>query len=111
MIMTSCAKDEEADDSSSSSASAGPGTTASGTVEGNSDLSGTFNVSWGGATPSGGCIDNSYAISAFSFPSETKGIKYQFIITSSSTFTLSISTYSDASCSTITSYFNTMSKC
>ena len=54
MIMTSCAKDEEADDSSSSSVSAGPGTTASGTVEGNSDLSGTFGMSWGGATPSGG---------------------------------------------------------
>ena len=108
LIITSCAKDEEADDSSS--VSTGAGTTASGTVEGNSDLSGTFNVSWGGATPSGGCIDNSNAISAFSFPSETKGIKYQFIITSSSTFTLSISTYSDASCSTITSYFNVMSK-
>ena len=110
LIITSCAKDEEADDSSSSSESAGTGTTASGTIEGNSDLSGTFSMSAGGATPSGGCIDNSNAISAFSFPSETKGIKYQFIITSSSTFTLSISTYSDASCSTITSYFNVMSK-
>ena len=110
LIITSCAKDEEADDSSSSSASAGPGTTASGTVEGNSDLSGTFSMSWGGATPSGGCIDDSSAISAFNFPSETKGFKNQFIITSPTTFTKSLSTYSDSSCSTITSYFNTMSK-
>ena len=110
MIMTSCAKDEEADDSSSSSASAGPGTTASGTVEGNSDLSGTFSMSWGGATPSGGCIDDSSAISTFNFPSETKGYKNQFIVTSTTTFTRSLSTYSDSSCSTITSYFNTMSK-
>ena len=110
LIITSCAKDEEADDSSSSSESAGTGTTASGTIEGNSDLSGTFSMSAGGATPSGGCIDNSAYISAFNFPSETKGFKNQFIITSPTTFTKSLSTYSDTSCSTITSYFNTMSK-
>tara|TARA_B100001250_G_scaffold276501_1_gene238957 strand:- start:351 stop:1058 length:708 start_codon:yes stop_codon:yes gene_type:complete len=110
LIITSCAKDEEADDSSSSSESAGTGTTASGTIEGNSDLSGTFSMSAGGATPSGGCIDNSAYISAFNFPSETKGFKNQFIITSPTTFTKSLSTYSDTSCSTITSFFNTMSK-
>jgi len=110
LIITSCAKDEEADDSSSSSESAGTGTTASGTIEGNSDLSGTFSMSVDGATPSGGCIGNSAAISAFNFPSETKGFKNQFIITSPTTFTKSLSTYSDTSCSTITSFFNTMSK-
>ena len=110
LIIVSCAKDEEADDSSSSSESAGTGTTASGTIEGNSDLSGTFSMSAGGATPSGGCIDNSAYISAFNFPSETKGFKNQFIITSPTTFTKSLSTYSDTSCSTITSFFNTMSK-
>ena len=42
LIIASCKKDEESDDSSSS-VSTGTGTTASGTIEGNSDLSGTFN--------------------------------------------------------------------
>ena len=58
----------------------------------------------------GGCVDNSSAISAYSFPSETLSFKKEFIITGTSTYTLSQVTYSDATCSTMTSYFNVMFK-
>ena len=111
-VIGACKNSDNSSDSSTATAGdvTGSGTTASGTIEGNSDLSGTFSMSAGGATPSGGCIDNSAYISAFNFPSETKGFKNQFIITSPTTFTKSLSTYSDTSCSTITSFFNTMSK-
>ena len=111
VLLGSCAKK---DDSTTATAAAGnvagTGTTASGTITGNDNLTGTFHTSWYGKEPSGGCVDNSSAISAYSFPSETLSFKKEFIITGSSTFTQSQITYSDATCSTMTSYFNVMYK-
>ena len=108
-LLGSCAKKDEATAAAAGDV-AGTGTTASGTLEGNTDLTGTFHVSWYGEEPSGGCIDNSSAISAYSLPSDTKSFKSEFIITSTSTLTKSQVTYSDAACSTMTSYFNRMYK-
>ena len=109
-LLGSCAKKDEATATAAGDV-AGTGTTASGTIAGsNSDLTGTFHVSWYGEEPSGGCIDNSSAISAYSLPSDTKSFKSEFIITSTSTLTKSQVTYSDAACSTMTSYFNRMYK-
>ena len=108
VIIVSCAKK---DDSTTATAAAGntagTGTTASGTITGNDNLTGVFHSSWYGQEPSGGCIDNSSAITAHSYnPSDTLGFKRMWIITGASTYTDSIATYSDATCSTITSYFN-----
>jgi len=109
VLLGSCAKK---DDSTTATAGdvAGTGTTASGTITGNENLTGTFHMSWYGQEPSGGCVDNSSAISAFSFPSETLSFKREFFITGTSTYTLSQITYSDATCSTMTSYFNALYK-
>ena len=111
VLLGSCAeKDESTTAAAAAGNVAGSGTTASGTIEGNSDLTGTFHLLWAGAKPSGGCIDNTTAIQAFTFPAETLGFKKAIIITSTSTYTESVVTYSDATCSTMTSYFNTMLK-
>ena len=109
VLLGSCAKK---DDSTTATAGdvAGTGTTASGTITGNDNLTGTFHTSWYGKEPSGGCVDNSSAISAYSFPSETLSFKKEFIITGTSTYTKSQVTYSDATCSTMTSYFNALYK-
>ena len=109
VILTSCSKDEESA-TATSTAGTGSGTTASGTISGIENLTGTFHMSWYGQEPSGGCVDNSSAISDFSFPSETLSFKREFYITGTSTFTQSQITYSDATCSTMTSYFNVMYK-
>ena len=63
-------------------------------------------MSWYGAEPSGGCIDNSSALTLMSVPTGTVAFKKQFIITSSTKYTNSEQWYSDATCSTITGYFN-----
>ena len=107
VIIVSCAKK---DDSTTAAAGniAGTGTTASGTITGNDSLTGVFHTSWYGQEPSGGCIDNSSALTAYSsaIASDTLSFKKMWIITGASTYTDSIATYSDATCSTITSYFN-----
>ena len=108
-LLGSCAEKDESTTAAAAGNVAGTGTTASGTIEGNSDLTGTFYI-WWLQKPSGGCVDNTTAIQFFSFPAETLGFKKQIIITSSSTYTESVVTYSDATCSTMTSYFNTMLK-
>ena len=59
-------------------------------------------MSWYGAEPSGGCIDNSSALTVMSVPTGTVAFKKQFIITSSTKYTNSEQWYSDATCSTIT---------
>ena len=109
VIIVSCAKK---DDSTTATAAAGnvagTGTTASGTITGNDNLTGVFHTSWYGQEPSGGCIDNSSALTGYSsiIASDTLSFKKMWIITGASTYTDSIATYSDATCSTITSYFN-----
>ena len=105
-LLGSCAKKEESTTAAAGNV-AGTGTTASGTLTGTS-VTGTFHSSWNGETPAGGCISNSSAISQFGFPSDTKSFKEKWIVTGTSTYTSSTISYSDATCSTMTSYFNTM---
>jgi len=104
--ISSCAKK---DDSKTATAipATGTGTTASGTISGaGQEWTGLYNMSWYGAEPSGGCIDNSTALTLMGVPTGTVAFKKQFIITSSTKFTSSFQWYSDATCSTITGYFN-----
>jgi hypothetical protein len=105
-LLGSCAKKDESTAAAAGNV-AGTGTTASGTITG-TPVTGTFHTSWGGATPAGGCVSNSTAISTYGFPSDTKSFKIEWIVTGTSTYTLSLVNYSDATCSTMTSYFNTM---
>ena len=108
-ILGSCAKKDETTVAAAGDA-AGTGTTASGTITGDDNLTGTFNMSWYGQEPSGGCIDNSTAITSFktlsAVPNDTLGYKQQIIFTSSTTWAQSIQYYSDASCATLTGYMN-----
>ena len=106
-LLGSCAKKEESTTAAAAGNVAGTGTTASGTIIG-TNVTGTFHSSWNGETPAGGCISNSSAISQFGFPSDTKSFKQEWIVTGTSTYTVSRISYSDATCSTMTSYFNTM---
>ena len=104
--ISSCAKK---DDSKTATAipATGTGTTASGTISGaGQEWTGLYNMSWSGAEPSGGCIDNSTALTLMSVPTGTAAFKKQIIITSSTKITLSLQWYSDTTCSTITGYFN-----
>jgi hypothetical protein len=116
VIIVSCAKkdDETTTATATSAAGTGSGTTASGTVSGIDNLTGTFNLSYYQQEPSGGCIDNSTAVAAFvslsAVPSDTLAFKKQIIITSSTTYTNSVQYYSDASCATITGYVNLLYK-
>ena len=105
-LLGSCAKKDESTAAAAGNV-AGTGTTASGTITGTS-VTGTFHTSWGGETPAGGCVSNSSAISQFGFPSDTKSFKQEWIVTGTSTYTVSRITYSDETCSTMTSYLNTM---
>ena len=105
-LLGSCAKKDDAATAAAGNV-AGTGTTASGTIAGTS-VTGTYHTSWYGETPAGGCVDNSSAISTYGFPSDTKSFKQEWIVTGTSTYTLSLVNYSDATCSTMTSYFNTM---
>lgn len=111
VIIVSCAKKDE-ETTATSAAGTGSGTTASGTISGIDNLTGTFNMSWYGTEPSGGCIDNSSAVTQMSayMPSGTLGFKKQIIITSSTSFTSTMQYYSDASCATITGHFNMLYK-
>ena len=105
-LLGSCSKKDE-NTAAAAGNVAGTGTTASGTLTG-TNVTGTFHASWGGATPAGGCISNSSAISQFGNPSDTKSFKDVFIVTGTSTYTTSQISYSDATCSTILSYVTTM---
>jgi len=105
-LLGSCSKKDESTAAAAGNV-AGTGTTASGTITG-TPVTGTFHTSWNGETPAGGCVSNSSAISQFGFPSDTKSFKQEWIVTGTSTYTVSRITYSDETCSTMTSYFNTM---
>ena len=73
---------------------------------GNKNVSGTYSNSWQGVTPSGGCIDNSSALSSWSdsVPSGTGSFKHKFIVTSNSSHTIADYWYSDSNCSTSIGY-------
>ena len=111
VILTSCSKDESST-TATSAAGTGSGTTASGTVSGIDNLTGTFNLSYLQQEPSGGCISNSTAVAdvAAHLPIGSLAFKKQIIITSSTTFTESLQYYSDASCATITGYTSLLYK-
>ena len=81
LIMGSCAKKDD-EETVAVVAGTGTGNTASGTISGIDYLTGTFTMSFNGQTPSGGCIDNSTAITALSsaLPSGTLGFKFDIII-------------------------------
>ena len=103
IFIISCAK-KDSSSSSTSIPATGTGTTASGSLTHPSgqEFTGTYYMSWYGAEPSGGCIDNSSALTVMSVPTGTVAFKKQFIITSSTKYTNSEQWYSDATCSTIT---------
>ena len=111
VILTSCSKDESST-TATSAAGTGSGTTASGTVSGIDNLTGTFNLSYLQQEPSGGCISNSTAVAdvAAHLPIGSLAFKKQIIITSSTTYTNTIQYYSDASCATITGYTSLLYK-
>ena len=75
-LLGSCAKKDETTAAAAATPTGGSGSTPSGTLEGNSALTGTFHIMVNGGAPVGGCIDNSTIISNFGFPSETKSFKY-----------------------------------
>ena len=109
-LIGSCAKKDEDAAAAAAVPAEGSGSTASGTVSGIDGLTGTFEMSYHGQEPSGGCVDNSTAVATFVslnvVPSDTLGWKQKIIITSSTTYTKSLQYYSDASCATLTGYMN-----
>ena len=111
VIIVSCAKKDEKT-TATSAAGTGSGTTASGTISGIDNLTGTFNLSYLQQEPSGGCISNSTAVAdvAAHLPIGSLAFKKQIIITSSTSFTSTMQYYSDASCATITGYFSMLYK-
>ena len=106
-VIGACKSSDDSSTAATAGDIAGSGTTASGTLTGNDNLTGTFHTSWLGEEPSGGCVNNSSALSAHSYlASDTKSFKKMWIITGTSSFTDSEAQYSDTGCTTITSYFN-----
>ena len=108
---------KKSDDSTTTTAacSSSLSTTASGTLTGMTstmgvdNMTGTYSMSWYGATPTAGCIDNGTAVSSMinqsAVPSDTQNFKYQHIITSSTSFTELLTWYSDNnSCATVSGY-------
>jgi len=108
---------KKSDDSTTTTAacSSSLSTTASGTLTGLKttmgvdNVTGTYSMSWEGATPTAGCIDNatpvSLMISYNSIPSDSQNFKYQIIVTSSTSFTKLLTYYSDNnSCATVSGY-------
>jgi len=111
---------KKSDDSTTTAAacSSSLSTTASGTITdmtstmGVDNMTGTYSLSWYGATPTAGCIDNGTAISTLigytAAPSDTLNMKYQIIVTSSTSFTELRTFYSDNnSCDTVSGYVAT----
>ena len=108
---------KKSDDSTTTTAacSSSLSTTASGTLTGLKttmgvdNVTGTYSMSWQGATPTAGCIDNGTPVSSMisynSIPSDSLNYKYQIIVTSSTSFTKLLTFYSDNnSCATVSGY-------
>ena len=124
VIIVSCAKKDDSTTptttttTTAAACSYSLSTTASGTLTGLKttmgvdNVTGTYNLSWYGATPTAGCIDNGSAISTLigytAAPSDTLNMKYQIIVTSSTSFTELRTFYSDNnSCDTVSGYVAT----
>ncbi len=92
-------------------------TTASGTLTGLKttmgvdNVTGTYNLSWQGATPTAGCITSgavTVMIGYGGIPSDSLNFKNQLIVTSSTSFTELVTFYSDNnSCATVSGYVAT----
>ena len=111
---------KKSDDSTTTTAacSSSLSTTASGTLTGLKttmgvdNVTGTYSMSWEGATPTAGCIDNGTAVSSMigwnAIPSDSLNFKMQWIVTSSTSFTDLVTYYSDNnSCATVSGYHAT----
>jgi len=110
---------KKSDDSTTTAAcSSSLSTTASGTLTdmtstlGVDNMTGTYSMSWYGATPTAGCIDNGTAVSSMigwnAIPSDSQNFKMQLIVTSSTSFTDLVTYYSDNnSCATVSGYHAT----
>ena len=111
---------KKSDDSTTTTAacSSSLSTTASGTITdmtstlGVDNMTGTYSMSWYGATPTAGCIDNGTAVSSMigwnAIPSDSLNFKMQWIVTSSTSFTDITTYYSDNnSCATVSGYHAT----
>ena len=120
-VIGACKKSEEstttAAATTAAACSSSLSTTASGTLTGLTstmgvdNVTGTYNVSWGGATPTAGCLSTSAATEMIGYggiPSDSLNFKYQNIITSSTSFTTLYTYYSDNnSCATVSGYHAT----
>jgi len=115
IIIASCSKTEDETTASSTAAcSTSLSTSASGTLtdfattKGVDNVTGTYSMSWQGATPTGGCITSgavSTMISNDGIPSDSQNFKLQYIITSDTSFTRIMTYYSDNnSCATVSGY-------
>ena len=110
---------KKSDDSTTTAAacSSSLSTTASGTLTGMKttmgvdNMTGTYNLSWQGATPTAGCISTGAVGTMIGYggiPSDSLNFKNQIIITSSTTFTEIMTYYSDNnSCETESGYHAT----
>ena len=124
LILGSCAKDDDSSTASSdttvaaaAACSSSLSTTASGTLtdmtttKGVDNMTGTYSMSWQGATPTGGCISNNAVgtmISYNAIPGDSQNFKNQIIVTSNTSFTHIMTYYSDNnSCATVSGYHAT----
>ena len=109
-VIGACKKSDDST-TTASACSSSLSTTASGTITdmtstlGVDNMTGTYSMSWYGATPTAGCIDNGTPVSSMisynSIPSDSLNYKYQIIVTSSTSFTKLLTFYSDNnSCAT-----------
>ena len=112
-VIGACKKKD--DSTTTAACSSSLSTTASGTLTGLTttmgvdNVTGTYSMSWQGATPTAGCIDNATPVSSMisynSIPSDSQNFKYQIIVTSSTSFTKLLTYYSDNnSCATVSGY-------
>ncbi len=117
-VIGACKKSDDSTATTAAACSSSLSTTASGTLTGMTstmgvdNMTGTYSMSWYGATPTAGCIDNGTAVSLMisynSIPSDSLNFKYQIIVTSSTSFTDIKTYYSDNnSCATVSGYHAT----
>ena len=117
-VIGACKKSDDSTATTAAACSSSLSTTASGTLTGMTstmgvdNMTGTYSMSWYGATPTAGCIDNGTAVAAIigynAIPSDSLNFKAQIIVTSSTSFTDLITYYSDNnSCTTVSGYHAT----
>ena len=116
-VIGACKKSDDSTTTTTAACSSSLSTTASGTLTGMTstmgvdNATGTYSMSWGGPTPSGGCISTGGVTTMIGYggiPSDSLNFKSQIIVTSSTTFTDITTYYSDNnSCDTVSGYYAT----